>query len=253
MKTFYLCTFLLLLLCHSSVAQEKTLTQRKKSKLSAKEQIGILKNGALLVRLKTRQQNIEALRRTGSDALAAKIEKRQARTNLKIVSVFIRFFDFCPMYFFHSNYTEQVKEGKLDEVVFLNIVTRDSFLSPSSPDKTKKIRDYILLPDSSIKPASSDFLIAEFGQVEPDTFGFPDQYTVDFDTDGHRKSYTTYYVGRAYAFYGLLIRDDQFIQLGHPFPFNVKPWDILNERASIKVAVRTMNRNLAWFYKRCYG
>lgn len=72
---------LLLLIIHTTgIAQE---TQTKKKKVSfrkqnsslSKEQINQLKDGALLIRLKTKINSIAALKKIGKNKLAAKVEK----------------------------------------------------------------------------------------------------------------------------------------------------------------------------------
>ena len=73
---------------------------RKQRNYSAKKQINQLKDGALLVRLKTKKNTISALRKIGKSKLADEIEKKQSEYNLNIITAFKTNFDFCPTYFF---------------------------------------------------------------------------------------------------------------------------------------------------------
>jgi hypothetical protein len=115
---------------------------------STKEQIHQLKNGALLVRLKTRTNAIVALRKMGEHTKADAIQQQQAAFNSDIIHAFRKNFNFCPVYFFYSDYSDTIKAKRLDKVVFLN----DS-----------------LQPDPTVKFEKKNFLIADFGTVEQDT------------------------------------------------------------------------------------
>jgi len=111
----------------------------------AKAQINQLLEGALLVRLQTKNKSITALREKGNDKLADKIEAEQRKYNLEIASAFKTLFDFCPVYFFYSDDSQKIRERQFDQVVFLS---------------------ESLLPDTEIKLTKDYFLTAEFGTIE---------------------------------------------------------------------------------------
>ena len=87
----------------SSIAQSK--------KNTANQNIQLLKNGALLVRLKTSENLINAYLKKGNTAEAEKIKEEQLKKNKEIVAAFKSQFTFCKVYFFYSNNSTKVKEG----------------------------------------------------------------------------------------------------------------------------------------------
>lgn len=124
---------------------EQSNSSKKENTEQAREQITQLLEGALLVRLQTKNKSITALREKGNDKLADKIETDQKKHNMEIVSAFRTLFDFCPVYFFFSDDSQNIKKGKLDQV---------AFLSES------------LIPDTNIHFSKTYFLTAEFGRTE---------------------------------------------------------------------------------------
>lgn len=83
----------------------------------AKAQINRLKNGgALLVRLKTNSTTINKLKSKGDIDLATQIERETYLTNKIIIGSYLQEFDFCPVYFFYSNYSDSVKNKKLEGI-----------------------------------------------------------------------------------------------------------------------------------------
>jgi hypothetical protein len=208
-----------------AVSQQADETMLAKSKEIAKQQIKNLKNGALLVRLMTKSNSISALRARGDNYTADKIEKKQTEINVRIVTAFRVEFDFCPVYFFYSDYTQFVKDKQLDGVVFVN----DS-----------------LQPDSSIKLNSENFLIAEFGNVLMESGKHHDGYYYykDKTTDSLKKS--DYYSARS-GFPAVIIKDDQFIQMRFSgFPFYART---LAGMRNHRNAVAVINRKLHRFYE----
>ncbi len=123
---------LLLVLSYSSLtwAQEDTLTAKQVKAIRvkmAKEQIKELKNGVLLVQLKTRQKTIDAYLKKGLEKKANKIQKLQHQDNLNIMKGFKDYFNFCPVYFYSSNDYKNVKAQNFSAVTFydssMNITT----------------------------------------------------------------------------------------------------------------------------------
>ena len=139
---------LLIFLCSLNTSlQAQKKSERKKV---AYEQLDQLKNGALLVRLQTRELAITALRKVGRDSEANELVKSQMKINRDILKAFRLNFKFAPVYFFYSNFSAPVIGGETDKVVFLN----DS-----------------LQPDTSIKFTMKSFLTGEFAPVEKAGFG----------------------------------------------------------------------------------
>ena len=63
----------------------------------ARVEINQLKNGALIVRLKTIKNTIAALKKNENFEQALNIELKQKEFNLSIISAFRRNFNFCPI------------------------------------------------------------------------------------------------------------------------------------------------------------
>lgn len=132
----------------TNVTKEQNNPSHIRTPVQAGEQINQLKNGALLVRLQTKNKSISALRKNGNDKLADKIETEQKSRNMEIVSAFKAGFNFCPVYFFFSDDSQNIRERQFDKVVFLS---------------------KSLLPDTTIKFTKDHFLTAEFGTTDGDT------------------------------------------------------------------------------------
>jgi hypothetical protein len=108
---------------------------------TALQQINTLKNGYLVVRLKTGDLQIKALEKAG-DAKAAQAYKLKVEAeNKQIRNAFINNFRFCPVYFCYTSCSVQIT-GKKPTGCLLNEQ---------------------LQPDSSIVVPDKPFLTAEFG------------------------------------------------------------------------------------------
>jgi len=205
---------------------KKKVSSRKQLKMLTKQQINQLHEGALLVRLQTKKNSIAALRKIEKDKLADKIETKQMELNKSIVSAFREDFDFCPTYFFFSDYSKNVMEKQFDHVEFLN---------------------GSLLPDTTIKFDNKYFLTAEFGTIDHDTANY--FYHESDEPDGNKKV-SDHYTGPTMGFGALVINSDQFIQLSRPFPYYVRTFDSLPNRHQPNRVVKEMNIKLHNFYKK---
>jgi hypothetical protein len=104
-----------------------------------------LKNGVVLVRLRTDEVKISALKERGLDAEAARLEREIALEHLEIAMAFREKFDFCNVFFFYSNYSERVKEGDLSGILM------DHDLSPVDLDpKFYIVADFNFTPQKRI-------------------------------------------------------------------------------------------------------
>lgn len=212
-----------------TIPKKKKISFRKQLNASTTEHIIQLKEGALLVRLKTKKLGINALRKVGKNEEADIIEKKQAEFNLNIISSFKANFNFCPTYFFFSDQSTNIKERQFDKVIFLN----DS-----------------LRPDTTIKFNNQYFRIADFGVVEQDTAKYFSHYSFEQDANFSIKKVSNYYGGPDFGYSGLIISSDRFIQLRHPFPYFVRTRDALPTKKKLNVTVKTMNKKLQTFYKK---
>jgi hypothetical protein len=186
----------LLIISTLGLAQEtntskKKIGFRKQLKATTKDQINQLKNGALLICLKTKKPNIAALRKIGKNTQADELEKKQALLNANIVAAFKSKFTFCPTYFFYSNQAIHIKERDFNKVVFL---------------------DDSLKPDSNIKFENKSFLVAEFGKIQQDTAKYLSHYTMEPDKNFSVTQTSHYYGGPNLGLDALIISSDKLIQ-----------------------------------------
>lgn len=210
-----------------TATKEKKISFRKQMRVLTKEQINQLKSGALFVRLQTKKNSITALRKIGREKIADKMEREQKNYNLKIVSAFKTNFNFCPTYFFFSDYSQNIREKQFDKVIFLT----DS-----------------LLPDTTIKFKESNFLTAEFGTIEQDTAKYFSHNSYESDGNWSLKRVESYYGGPNTGFGALIIKSDQLIQLRGPFPYYVRTFDSLPIKRSQNITVKKMNKKLYKYY-----
>ena len=210
-----------------STSAQKKASLRKYRKALNKQQINQLHDGVLLVRLKTKKNSIDFLKETEKNKLAEKIELRQAEINKEIINAFGAYFDFCPVYFFFSDYSQNIIDRQFDKVEFLN-------------------RN--LLPYTSAMSGFKSFLTAEFGIIQQDTSKY---FDADFYARGEngREKRKSYHGGPDMRFSAFVIKSDKFIQLRRPFPYYVPTFDTFNKRR-LKKVVQKMNKNLHKFFKK---
>ncbi len=211
------------------ITNKKKETYREQINTATTEQINQLKDGVLLVSLKTRNNSINALRKYGKNKQADELEKRQAEHNLTIISAFKTNFNFCPTYFFYSDNSIHVKENQLDKVIFLN---------------------ENMNPDTTIQINNKKFLVAEFGTVVQDTAKYFSHYTYEPDGNLSVKRVSHYYGGPSLGYNALIISSEKLNQLRRPFPYYVKTYSEMPKKEVVFDSVSTMNRKLNKFYKR---
>jgi hypothetical protein len=113
----------LLLLSTSTYAQKRD---------EARSNILMLKNGALFVRLKTSELKISALKKNGMAKEAEEVRVNQESTNKLIVAAFKEKYTFGKVFFFYSNYSNQVKEGNYKGCLMnVNMEIDSSFSGPN--------------------------------------------------------------------------------------------------------------------------
>ncbi len=165
---------------------------------NAKQKIKDLKEGTLLVRLKTSEPQINALIKKGKTEKAAKVKKEQEEENKKIMKAFKDEFNFTKAVFFYSNHSLYVRK-KMFNHIFL-----DSNLS---------------INDSITIDSSKPIFIADFTQIEQDTTTFFDLYTYQKDENCNWQKSRLNYGGPDFGFDAMIIRDKNFVQLSEPFPY----------------------------------
>jgi hypothetical protein len=232
---YHLNLLLFFILSQAAVAQEtgknKYISPEAQTIAYMKDQIKQLKNGALLVRLQTRSNTIDAMKKNGQNELAEEVSRKQSVYNKEIIAAFKNNFTFCPVYFFFSNHSDQILNEKINEVVFLN----DS-----------------LQPDPGIKLNNMKFLTAEFGPIEPDTAKYFSNYTTYPGEKGQEKR-SEYYGGADTGLNGLKIMNNKFIQLKDPFPYYARTSGSPPSKKNLFKAVSKMNNKLLSYYKSVIG
>jgi len=226
MKTKLSLLILISIMPFLSIAQNEPSGRNMTLEQLMQEKIRVLKNGALLVRLQTKENSITALRKAGNETQAKQVEDKQMAYNKDIIAAFRSEFHFCPVYFFTSNYSENLMAGNVGEVVFVN-------------DK--------LVPDPSIKVTQPDFLTAEFGTLDADTAAYYESQYYEYGNKDIGKS-DSYYGGANMGFDALRIMNSRLVQLKKPFPYYVRTYESLPVARKISKAVAKMNKQLNEYY-----
>ncbi|MFT7086485.1 MAG: hypothetical protein ACJAV5_002213 [Vicingaceae bacterium] len=176
---------------------EKVESYRHHRKEMAKKDIVLLKEGALLVRLKTSENTIVALRKAGREKQALKDEKWQLTQNQKRVKAFKTYFDFAPVYFFYSDKSDKVRKGDF-EGIFLN-------------EKLEL--------DSTIVLSKQNIYTAEYTAIKQDTFIQLSHYELEQIGDFQSLWVPRYYGQPNFGFSAFVIKNQNFEQMVEPFPY----------------------------------
>lgn len=115
--------FLLLLMSLTAIGQSNLA--------EAKTKLKQLKEGVILVRLFTNDAKISGLEAAGKTMEARKAAEQQQRENKDILLSFSQVFQFCPVYFFYSTDSEDIRNGNFEGKVF------DASLTLISPTEIK--------------------------------------------------------------------------------------------------------------------
>lgn len=158
-----------------------------------------LKNGALLVRLKTQATAIEALRKRGQNESAARIAENQRQENERIVSAFRDNFDFAPVYFFYSDDSRYLLNNEPGKVTFL------------MPDLSPV--------DTVVAVEPEKFVVAEFSTVSAEPRAYYENYRREYKGQTDSLSYIN---SSEMGFTALVLYNDDLQQLTDPFPYYVR-------------------------------
>lgn len=128
----------------------------------AKAQIIILKSGALLIRLKTSANAINALKQAGRAEEADKIKQEQLIKNKDIAKAFSENIAFCKVYFFYSDHSDAIKNGDFGSLMNGSLETDSTFNSVNyligefGTSPTNKL-DGFIIEDRSLVQLESPF------------------------------------------------------------------------------------------------
>jgi len=194
-------------------AKEETIRRIKRRR--AIKQIKQLKDGALLVRLRTSVYKIAAMRKLGFDRLADETKKEQRAHNLKLVQAFNAYYRFSEVRFFYSDQSQQVRDRNF-EGIFLN--------------------DQLEIDSNIVLRNSKNVFTAEFADLERDTTKYFSHYEMVQTGNFQQQRVERYYGDSRNSFMALVVKDDQFNQLDRPFPYYSRAaFKLLEEEPSRKI------------------
>ena len=164
-------------------------------------QISDLKSGVLLVRLHNSKKVIDEMVRHGNIKEANELDEYNRLQNLSIISAFNNYYNFSEVRFFYSSNSNKISNRDF----------KDIFLSDS------------LITDNSLRvEANKPLFIAEFTDIVSDTAKYYSHTSISQDTTVRYKKTDNFYNLSNIQFYGLVVKDSNFVQLSHPFPYYVK-------------------------------
>jgi len=173
-------------------------SERRRRKRLAERQIKELRNGVLLVRLKTAKPTIKAMRARGYDRWAEETEKEQRVENLSLINAFRSAYNFSEIKFFYSEDSRKVRKGKFEGIFLNDSLEKDSAI---------------------ILHSKKNIFTCELTNIEEDTARYFSHYewvqTGDFAT----VQVPRFYGGGENTFYALVVKDQDFNQLSRPFPY----------------------------------
>tara|TARA_R110002072_G_scaffold116482_1_gene246967 strand:+ start:315 stop:1577 length:1263 start_codon:yes stop_codon:yes gene_type:complete len=176
----------------------KPESERRIRKRITGKQIRNLRDGALLVRLKTSQPKIDALERLGFAQEAEEVRKQQRTENRSLMKTMKAYYNFSEVRFFYSNRSKAVRREKFDGI-FVN----DSLVEDSS----------IVLHNKK------NIFTAEFAKLEEDTAKYFSHYEWRITGNFAMMRVPVYYGPGGHTFLALVVKDHNFKQLHRPFPF----------------------------------
>ncbi len=196
---------------------------------TSRQQIKEMKEGVMLVRLKTSEKVIEGLKDAGLFDKAKEVRQEQKEENQEIAAAYHKSFDFCPVYFFYSDCSGKVREGNFEDCLM----------------------DHNLEKMKSVPEIGDNYFISEFSHVRKTDPVYFDKNIMAYDTTGYKIKQKTYYGGTELGPDAVIIMDRHFRQLRGPFPSYVRTYEgfpILRRKKP--KAVAKLNESLQEYYKK---
>ena len=196
---------------------------------TSRQQIKEMKEGVMLVRLKTSEKVIEGLKDAGLYDKAKEVRQEQKKENQEIAAAYHKSFDFCPVYFFYSDCSGKVREGDFKDCLM----------------------DHNLEKLKSVPEIGDNYFISEFSYVQKTDPAYFDKNIMAYDTTGYKIKQKTYYGGTELGPDAVIIMDRHFRQLRGPFPSYVRTYEgfpILRRKKP--KAVAKLNEALQEYYKK---
>lgn len=173
-------------------------SDRRRKKRIASRQITQLRDGALLVRLKTSKPTIRAMRARGFDNWADETEKNQRIENLSLINAFRSAYNFSEVKFFYSEDSRKVRKGNFEGIFLNDSLQKDSAIVLRNPQNV---------------------FTCELTNIQEDTARFFSHYEWVPTGDFAMKQVPRFYGGGENTFYALVVKDQDFNQLSRPFPY----------------------------------
>lgn len=219
--------FFTLLFSLSSFAQQEDEKYIKNKTLRAIVQIRRLKQGALLVRLYEKENQIALLEKQGKYASVIQSYKDKiAKENNEIVDAFKNQFTFCPVYFFYSKDSEHIKNRDFKQVQLMN---------NNGEPSDKGFSDQY-------------FYTADLSELRVDTISYITSHTTRDENDNF-----TIAKGKKtrVSYEAIMIRSDEFVDLLTPFPYSTRTYkDLPLFRRTIARTINKLNFRLEHFYRK---
>jgi len=162
----------------------------KRAKNVAAWQINELKEGALVIRLKTNKKIIDALTANGNSEMAKRKTIETYLYNKNVMKAYYNSFNFCKVYFIYSHSSDSLLKG-MRQGIFL---------------------DTNLLPDATIAMKEKFYLIAERDYAYNSSIGFVPEDSATLVNER----------GTPVREMGVVVKNKYGHQLKYPFPFKVK-------------------------------
>lgn len=160
----------------------------KRRKIVSEWQINQLKEGALVVKLKTNKILIEALSKRGDSRMAEKIRLEALARNLNITRAYNNKYNFSKVYFIYSTYADSLLKGARSHI----------FL------------DSTLVIDTNIIMREHFYLIAETDNIYNSSIGFVPEDSAKFISEKGSKTTTEA---------AIVLKNKYGHQLKKPFPY----------------------------------
>lgn len=173
-------------------------SERSRRKRVAKRQIKELRDGALLVRLKTAKPTINAMRSKGFNRWAERTEKDQRIENLSIVNAFRNAYNFSELKFFYSHDSRKVRNGEFEGIFLNDSLEVDSNILLRNPENV---------------------FTCELTNIEQDTAQYFSHYELVQTGNFAFVQVPRFYGAGGNTFYSFVVKDQDFNQLSRPFPY----------------------------------
>lgn len=194
------------------------MVKNDSSKITAIREIREMKNGALFVRLQSGKKTAEALINAGRKNEAEIIIEGKIIENKEIIKAFRNKFNFCPVYFFYADKTDQLLMHE-----FSTVLLNDSL----EPDTTNII-------------FNGPMYIGEFG-VLGQNMRFQ-------DTSAQKNNQVYYMEDFNSGISAFMIMNSGLSLLKDPFPFYMRVNEVASKRKYPEI-ISVLNSKLIGFYR----